>query len=90
MKRQDVSKTLAVVALLVATGVLISGYAMGEVGPPGPVVEPPVIIGLAAHGTPPEFGSTIFRLWDDGLIEVNRRPTLSNNSWVGWRIVPDP
>lgn len=93
MKRKNVSTTLAVVALLALTGGLISSYAMGDAGEPGPTPGPvPTVIGIAAHGDSVTHDSFIYRIWSDGLVEKNRATSSSCGfeNWCGWTVVADP
>ena len=61
------------VGLLVATAIATAPDTL-----PGPR-----IIGLSVHGETNSTGSTVYRLWNDGQIEYNRRE-CSGCQWLGW------
>ena len=53
---------------------------------PPDVIQAPRIVNLAVHGEPTGSGSTVYRLWTDGLIEHNRRE-CAGCPWLGWFVV---
>lgn len=82
MRQMKVIGTLVVV-LLAADLVIRSTSGHAEVGP----VSHPKVVGIAAHSGINGSGSTIYRIWDDGLVEQNK--TCPMSEWCGWTIVPE-
>ena len=81
MRQMKVIGTLVVV-LLAADLVIRSTSGHPEVGP----VVHPKVVGIAAHSKANNLGSTIYRVWDDGLVEQN---VTGCGGWCGWTTVPD-
>ncbi len=51
-------------------------------------VPPAIVVGIATHGEFDGTGSTIYRVWSDGLVEVNRT-ACAGCGWAGWVVVPE-
>ena len=76
-----------VLVSLAILAVTFSGFGLLVAAAASPAAIPaPRLIDLAVHGEPNGSGSTLYRLWDDGLIETNRR-TCDTCSWHGWAVV---
>ena len=83
-------KLLTMAAVLFVAVILLPRGTMGAKaqGVPDPGAAASVVVALAVHGEFDGTGSTVYRLWDDALIQVNSR-TCTGCAWAGWVDVPE-
>jgi hypothetical protein len=76
---------LLFITFITAASLVSAGEARSDGYSIGPAAR---VVGIAAHGEFDGTGSTIYRVWNDGLVEVNRA-RCDGCGWAGWVIVPD-
>ncbi len=86
---------ISIVEIIVASAVLIGlsiaawSIPVDEATLSAPMASPPaIVVGIAAHGEFDGTGSTIYRVWSDGLVEQNRTACVGCG-WAGWAMVPE-
>lgn len=82
------STIITLTILAIALGLLLTAGLSATAAPPATAIPAPKLIDLAVHGEPNGSGSTLYRLWDDGLTEINRR-NCDGCAWSGWSAVPE-
>lgn len=88
------SSKLCTMAVVLFVAVMLLPCGSTEVGAQ-PELDPgaaaPVVVGITAHAGINHQGSTVYRVWSDGLVEKNRTTvtTCGNEQWCGWIVVPE-
>ncbi len=86
MQARTTISAICLAGLFFVGGIAASLATLTNAQPPPQA--PASVIDIATHGEFDGTGSTIFRLWSDGLVEQNRTACVGCG-WAGWVVVPE-